>query len=141
MRYSAKTVMSCIETQRISQRMQSHALKNERTSPTANIGRSPVPSDPGSFQTLYAPAAVCVGTPRKQPTPQVLAAEPLLHDRVAGCAPRPSWRPLTKVERHGFALGHGASHLMFASGFWGHGSQQHACRSSASRRWLGIDPR
>jgi tRNA (guanine-N7-)-methyltransferase len=44
---------------------------------------------------------------------EVLAGEPLLRNRVAGFAPRPAWRPLTKFERRGLALGHDVRDLVF----------------------------
>jgi tRNA (guanine-N7-)-methyltransferase len=47
----------------------------------------------------------------------VLAAEPRLAntvaDPVAGFAPRPDWRPLTKFENRGLRLGHGVWDLVF----------------------------
>jgi tRNA (guanine-N7-)-methyltransferase len=43
----------------------------------------------------------------------VLGAEPLLRNRAAGYAPRPAWRPLTKFEQRGLALGHGVWDLVF----------------------------
>jgi tRNA (guanine-N7-)-methyltransferase len=36
----------------------------------------------------------------------IVEAEPLLANRHAGFAPRPAWRPQTKFERRGLALGH-----------------------------------
>ncbi len=51
---------------------------------------------------------------------QVLAREPLLHNRNAvahpelgGYAPRPHYRPLTKFEQRGLRLGHGVWDLVF----------------------------
>ena len=35
-----------------------------------------------------------------------LAAEPLLENTAVGFAPRPAYRPLTKFEARGLALGH-----------------------------------
>jgi len=43
----------------------------------------------------------------------VLAGEPLLANTAAGYAPRPPWRPATKFERRGVALGHGVWDLLF----------------------------
>jgi tRNA (guanine-N7-)-methyltransferase len=42
-----------------------------------------------------------------------LNAEPLLANTAAGYAPRPGWRPLTKFERRGVALGHQVFDLLF----------------------------
>ncbi|MBL8340683.1 MAG: tRNA (guanosine(46)-N7)-methyltransferase TrmB [Rubrivivax sp.] len=51
---------------------------------------------------------------------QVLAAEPLLHNRAAadgspspGYVPRPPWRPLTRFEQRGLKLGHSVWDLVF----------------------------
>jgi tRNA (guanine-N7-)-methyltransferase len=44
---------------------------------------------------------------------EVLSAEPLLHNTAAGFAPRPDYRPLTKFENRGLALGHGVWDLVF----------------------------
>ena len=44
---------------------------------------------------------------------EVLTAEPLLHNRAEGYAPRPDWRPLTKFEARGQRLGHGVWDLLF----------------------------
>jgi len=41
------------------------------------------------------------------------AAEPLLANTAEGFAPRPAWRPLTKFERRGVALGHTVFDLLF----------------------------
>ncbi len=43
----------------------------------------------------------------------VLSAEPLLLNSAAGFAPRPDYRPLTKFEQRGVALGHGVWDLVF----------------------------
>ena len=43
----------------------------------------------------------------------VLSAEPLLRNTADGFAPRPDWRPLTKFEQRGLALGHGVWDLVF----------------------------
>lgn len=43
----------------------------------------------------------------------VLSADPSLVNQAAGFAPRPAWRPLTKFERRGLALGHGVRDLLF----------------------------
>lgn len=43
----------------------------------------------------------------------VLSAEPLLRNTVAGYAPRPDTRPLTKFEQRGIRLGHGVWDLVF----------------------------
>lgn len=43
----------------------------------------------------------------------VLSAESSLANRATGFSPRPSWRPLTKFERRGLALGHGVWDLLF----------------------------
>ncbi|MEO8123710.1 MAG: tRNA (guanosine(46)-N7)-methyltransferase TrmB [Burkholderiales bacterium] len=45
---------------------------------------------------------------------EVLSAEPLLVNTVAGYAPRPDYRPLTKFEARGLKLGHGVWDLIFA---------------------------
>jgi tRNA (guanine-N7-)-methyltransferase len=42
-----------------------------------------------------------------------LAAEPLLANTADGFAPRPPWRPRTKFEARGLALGHGVRDLVF----------------------------
>ena len=44
---------------------------------------------------------------------EVLAAEPQLGNTVAGYAPRPDYRPLTKFEKRGLNLGHGVWDLVF----------------------------
>jgi tRNA (guanine-N7-)-methyltransferase len=44
---------------------------------------------------------------------EVLSAEPLLANTAAGFAPRPAWRPSTKFEQRGLALGHGVRDLLF----------------------------
>jgi tRNA (guanine-N7-)-methyltransferase len=44
---------------------------------------------------------------------EVLSAEPLLVNTADGYAPRPAWRPETKFERRGLALGHGVWDLLF----------------------------
>ena len=44
---------------------------------------------------------------------EVLSGEPLLANTATGYAPRPEWRPLTKFERRGLALGHGVWDLVF----------------------------
>jgi tRNA (guanine-N7-)-methyltransferase len=43
----------------------------------------------------------------------VLSAEPLLANTAEGYAPRPDYRPLTKFENRGLALGHGVWDLVF----------------------------
>ncbi|MEO6928002.1 MAG: tRNA (guanosine(46)-N7)-methyltransferase TrmB [Casimicrobiaceae bacterium] len=43
----------------------------------------------------------------------VFAAEPLLANSAAGFAPRPAWRPQTKFETRGLALGHAVSDILF----------------------------
>ncbi|QTD46941.1 tRNA (guanosine(46)-N7)-methyltransferase TrmB [Ottowia testudinis] len=43
----------------------------------------------------------------------VLSAEPLLANTADGYAPRPGYRPETKFERRGLALGHGVWDLVF----------------------------
>ncbi len=45
---------------------------------------------------------------------QVLAAEPALVNTATGYATRPPWRPLTKFEQRGLALGHGVWDLLFS---------------------------
>ena len=42
-----------------------------------------------------------------------LSGEPLLHNTADGYAPRPAWRPLTKFEARGVALGHEVFDLVF----------------------------
>jgi tRNA (guanine-N7-)-methyltransferase len=44
---------------------------------------------------------------------EVLSAEPLLVNMAEGYAPRPDYRPLTKFENRGLALGHGVWDLVF----------------------------
>jgi tRNA (guanine-N7-)-methyltransferase len=44
---------------------------------------------------------------------EVLAAESTLANTATGYAPRPAWRPETKFERRGLALGHGVWDLLF----------------------------
>jgi tRNA (guanine-N7-)-methyltransferase len=44
---------------------------------------------------------------------EVLSAEPLLANTAMGFAPRPDYRPLTKFENRGLALGHGVWDLLF----------------------------
>jgi tRNA (guanine-N7-)-methyltransferase len=44
---------------------------------------------------------------------EVLAAEPLLVNTTSGYAPRPAYRPVTKFEQRGVALGHGVWDLLF----------------------------
>jgi tRNA (guanine-N7-)-methyltransferase len=44
---------------------------------------------------------------------EVLSAEPTLANTAAGYAPRTAWRPETKFERRGLALGHGVWDLLF----------------------------
>lgn len=51
--------------------------------------------------------------PYAQQMLEVLSAEPTLANTAAGYAPRPVWRPETKFERRGLALGHGVWDLLF----------------------------
>jgi tRNA (guanine-N7-)-methyltransferase len=44
----------------------------------------------------------------------VLEGTALLENTAQGFAPRPAWRPLTKFERRGTALGHGVWDIIFA---------------------------
>ena len=44
---------------------------------------------------------------------EVLSGEPALANTAAGYAPRPTYRPETKFERRGLALGHGVWDLVF----------------------------
>ena len=44
---------------------------------------------------------------------EVLGADPLLANTAEGFAPRPAYRPETKFERRGLALGHGVRDLVF----------------------------
>ena len=44
---------------------------------------------------------------------EVLSQNPQLRNTVAGYAPRPDYRPLTKFEQRGLNLGHGVWDLMF----------------------------
>lgn len=44
---------------------------------------------------------------------EVLSAEPALENTAGGYAPRPGYRPLTKFENRGLALGHGVWDLVF----------------------------
>ena len=44
---------------------------------------------------------------------EVLTAEPSLVNTVAGFAPRPAYRPLTKFENRGLRLGHGVWDIIF----------------------------
>ena len=43
----------------------------------------------------------------------MLSAEPLLANTVAGFAPRPDYRPLTKFETRGLRLGHRVRDVIF----------------------------
>lgn len=51
--------------------------------------------------------------PYAQQMLEVLGAEPLLVNTADGFAPRPGYRPLTKFEARGLALGHGVRDLVF----------------------------
>jgi tRNA (guanine-N7-)-methyltransferase len=51
--------------------------------------------------------------PYAQQMLEVLGAEPALRNTAGGFAPRPAWRPETKFERRGVALGHGVWDLLF----------------------------
>ena len=51
--------------------------------------------------------------PYAQQMLEVLAAEPTLVNVCEGFAPRPAYRPLTKFENRGLALGHGVWDLVF----------------------------
>ena len=51
--------------------------------------------------------------PYAQQMLEALGAEPLLANTTAGFAPRPAYRPETKFERRGMALGHGVWDLVF----------------------------
>lgn len=51
--------------------------------------------------------------PYAQQMLQVLSAEPELQNTAAGFAPRPAYRPFTKFESRGTALGHGTWDLVF----------------------------
>jgi tRNA (guanine-N7-)-methyltransferase len=51
--------------------------------------------------------------PYAQQMLDVLGAEPALRNTADGFAPRPAWRPETKFERRGVALGHGVWDLLF----------------------------
>ncbi|MEO6408245.1 MAG: tRNA (guanosine(46)-N7)-methyltransferase TrmB [Burkholderiaceae bacterium] len=51
--------------------------------------------------------------PYAQQMLEVLSAEPSLANAGAGFAPRPDYRPLTKFENRGLALGHGVWDLLF----------------------------
>jgi tRNA (guanine-N7-)-methyltransferase len=44
---------------------------------------------------------------------EVLGAEPMLRNTAPGFEPRPAYRPETKFERRGLALGHGVWDLLF----------------------------
>lgn len=44
---------------------------------------------------------------------EVLDAEPLLRNNFEGFAPRPTWRPVTRFERKGIAVGHEINDLIF----------------------------
>ena len=44
---------------------------------------------------------------------EVLSAEPMLANTVAGYAPRPDWRPETKFESRGLKLGHEVRDVLF----------------------------
>lgn len=52
--------------------------------------------------------------PYAQQMLEVLSAEPLLVNTAQGFAPRPGWRPKTKFEQRGVALGHGVWDLVFS---------------------------
>jgi tRNA (guanine-N7-)-methyltransferase len=51
--------------------------------------------------------------PYAQQMLQVLSAEPALANTAEGFAPKPGYRPLTKFEARGLALGHGVWDLVF----------------------------
>ena len=51
--------------------------------------------------------------PYAQQMLEVLSGEPLLVNAAEGYAPRPAYRPLTKFENRGLALGHGVWDLVF----------------------------
>jgi tRNA (guanine-N7-)-methyltransferase len=51
--------------------------------------------------------------PYAQQMLQVLSGEPQLQNTAAGFAPRPAYRPFTKFESRGAALGHGTWDLVF----------------------------
>jgi tRNA (guanine-N7-)-methyltransferase len=53
-------------------------------------------------------------TPYAEEALATLTAEPLLANTCAGFAERPGWRPRTKFEARGVALGHGVFDLLFA---------------------------
>ena len=53
------------------------------------------------------------GQPSAEQMLEVLSAEPLLDNTAEGYAPRPAYRPLTKFENRGLALGHGVWDLVF----------------------------
>ena len=67
--------------------------------------------------TRLAPGGVLHGATDWQPYAQqmleVLSAEPGLVNSAAGYAPRPEYRPLTKFEARGVALGHDVWDLVF----------------------------
>jgi tRNA (guanine-N7-)-methyltransferase len=52
-------------------------------------------------------------TPYAEDILATLAAEPLLENTADGYAPRPAWRPPTKFELRGVALGHTVHDLLF----------------------------
>jgi len=51
--------------------------------------------------------------PYAQSMLEVLSSEPLLANTVAGFAPRPAYRPITKFETRGLKLGHGVWDILF----------------------------
>jgi tRNA (guanine-N7-)-methyltransferase len=51
--------------------------------------------------------------PYAQQMLEVLSGEPALANTADGFAPRPAYRPLTKFENRGLALGHGVWDLVF----------------------------
>jgi tRNA (guanine-N7-)-methyltransferase len=71
----------------------------------------------GLAATRLAPSGIIhVATDWEDYASQVLAvleAAPLLENTAAGFAPRPAWRPQTKFERRGAALGHGVWDIIF----------------------------
>jgi tRNA (guanine-N7-)-methyltransferase len=54
--------------------------------------------------------------PYAQQMLEVLRAEPALRNTADGYAPKPAYRPLTKFEHRGLALGHGVWDLVFERG-------------------------
>ncbi|HXF80035.1 MAG TPA: tRNA (guanosine(46)-N7)-methyltransferase TrmB [Usitatibacter sp.] len=75
------------------------------------------PAFVGLAATRLAPSGIIhVATDWEEYAQQVLAVladTPILENTAEGFAPRPAWRPQTKFERRGTALGHGVWDIIF----------------------------